>query len=129
MSRREDQKRKKRELKKKEARKAEEARRLQRKRDAKKAVVNVETILERLKVLFNEDASRAIAYALNQSLTDEEIARRLNVPLGRVSELLDLAAQLPDPIVEHFRRFPEVMANPAVLEAIVQEVRQGGLRP
>jgi hypothetical protein len=129
MSRKDDQKRKKRELKKKEARKAEEARRLQRKRDARNAKVNVETILERLKVLFNEDASRAISCALNDSLSDEDIARQLDVPLDRVSELLDLAAQLPDPIVEHFRRFPEVMANPAVLEAIVQGVRQGGLRP
>lgn len=128
MSRKDDRKRKKRDLKKKKARKVEEARRLQRKRDAQNAKVNVEMILERLKVLFNEDASRAISYALNDSLSDEDIARQLEVPLDRVSELLDLAAQLPGPIVEHFRRFPQVMANPAVLEAIVQGVRQGGHR-
>jgi hypothetical protein len=128
MSRKDDKKRKKRELKKKEARKAEDARRLQRKRDARNAVVNVEAILERLKVLFNEDASRAISCALNESLSDEEIARQLDVPLERVSELLDLAAQLPDPIVEHFRRFPAVMGNPEVLKAIVEGVRQRGFR-
>jgi hypothetical protein len=128
MSRKDDKKRKKRELKKKEARKAEDARRLQRKRDARNAVVSVETILERLKVLFNEDASRAISYALNDSLSDEEIARRLDVPLDRVSELLDLAAQLPDPIVEHFRRFPDVMANPAVLQAIIAGLKQKGFQ-
>ena len=128
MSRKDDKKRKKHELKKKKARKAEDARRLQRKRDARNAVVDVDAILERLKVLFNEDTSRAIACALNESLSDEEIARQLNVPLERVSELLDLAAQLPAPIVEQFRRFPQVMANPAVLEAIIEGVRQRGLR-
>lgn len=128
MSRKDDRKRKKREEKKKEARKAEEARRLQRKRDAKKAVVNVETILERLKTLFNEDSAKAISYALNDTLSEEEIAERLNVPPERVTELLDLAADLPDSIVDHFRRYPHVMSNPEVLAAIIEGLKQRGLK-
>ncbi|MEY4668388.1 MAG: hypothetical protein RL518_1087 [Pseudomonadota bacterium] len=128
MSRRDDQKRKKRELKKKEARKAEEARRLERKRAARNAVVTVDEILERLKALFNEDSSKAIACALNEQLSEEEIAERLNVSPERVSELLDLAGRLPHEIVEYFRRFPQVMSNPEVLEAIIDGLKQRGLQ-
>lgn len=128
MSRKDDQKRKKRELKKKEARKVEEARRLRQKRAGHDATLNVETILARLKVLFNEDSSRAISFALNEALSEEEIAQRLQVSPERVSELLDLAAQLPGPIVDHFRRFPEVMAKPQVLEAVIAGLRQRGFQ-
>ena len=117
MSRKDDQKRKKRELKKKESRKAEDARRLQ---------CDPRTIVNRLKELFNEDAQRAISYALNDDLSDEDIAKRLEVPIERVTELLDLAGQLPDRIIEYFRRYPEAMSNPKVLKAIVQGVRQRG---
>lgn len=123
-----DRKRKKREERKKEARKAEEARRLQRKRDAKNAVVNVETILERLTTLFNEDSAKAISLALNETLSEEEIAERLNVAPERVTELLDLAAQLPPAIVEYFQRYPDVMSNPDVLKAIIEGVKQRGFK-
>ncbi len=129
MSRKDERKRKKREARKKEQRKAEEARRLQRRRAARGAVGDVEEILSRLRSLFNEDASRAISLALNDSLSDEEISTRLGTSLENVTELLDLAAKIPQEIVEHFRRFPDVMANPAVLDAVIAGLRQRGFKP
>lgn len=128
MSKKDDRKRRKRELKKKEARKAEEARRLERRRAARDAVGNVEAILSRLRELFNEDSAKAVSYALNEALSEEEIAARLGVSPDRVSELLDLASKLPNEIVEHFQRFPAVMANPAVLDAVIAGLRQRGFK-
>jgi hypothetical protein len=128
MSRKDDKKRKKREVRKKEAKKAEETRRLQLKREARDAVDNVKGIVDKLQVLFQEDAARAISLALNESLGDEEVAERLGVPVEQVTELMDLAAQLPNRFADLFREYPEAMANPEVLKAALDEVKQRGFQ-
>lgn len=128
MSRKDDKKRKKREVRKKEAKRAEETRRLRLKREARDAVDNVKEIVDKLQVLFQEDAARAISLALNESLGDEEVAERLGVPVEQVTELMDLAAQLPNRFADLFREYPEAMANPEVLKAALDEVKQRGFQ-
>ena len=103
--------RKERERRKKEARKADEARRQTApKHDAQR-------VLKDLHSLFDSQAARAVHLVTTDGMAREEVAARLNVPVERVTKLLDLLGRLPDGIREKLVSNPEVLLNRSILDA------------
>ena len=124
MSRKDHKKRKERELKKKEAKKVVDE--LARKRDAARR--SMPEILEQLGVLFEKNTARAITMAFEQKLAPEEIAAVLNVPIGHIEYLFDIAGTVSDDLLRTVRRWPLAFENPQVLEAALSSFRSGGYK-
>lgn len=97
-------------------------------RERAKARKNIPVVLEQLNVLFQDKGARAISMAFAESWPPEEIAARLEVPIEKVNRLFDLAAGCSDEILRVIARWPLVFENPDVLRAALGTFRNGSCK-
>jgi len=111
MSRKDHAKRVQRERAKKEQRKLEE----ERKRKASE--FSPKKVMADLRALFKEDSARAMTLLFDEGLSPEAISERVGVSVEEVRDLRDRLKHLPPTLKRLLQSHPEVLSNPAVLEA------------